>query len=121
MDVRRELERLVRSALDDDPRVALIAVRRLAEDELPWLEQRAVRMARQRGWSWSPIARLLQISRQAARRRHVQLDTAAPRRRSRPLSPGEVVDRELTEIARNRRHEDELRAWEESGIDIVPW
>ena len=52
----------------DDPEAALAAVVALrhAADKL---EQRAVKAALERGWSWSQIAEALGISKQAAHKR----------------------------------------------------
>lgn len=44
---------------------AVVALRRLADD----LEQRSVALALQEGWSWSQIAEILGVSKQAAHRR----------------------------------------------------
>lgn len=44
---------------------AVVALRRLADE----LEQRSVALALQNGWSWSQIAEVLGVSKQAAHRR----------------------------------------------------
>ena len=49
--------------------IALWAIRRLIDEELPWLERRAVRLARQDGASWASIARVLRRSRQSVHRK----------------------------------------------------
>ena len=69
MDVHLHLTSLIDDLLSDDPRAALIAYRRLAVDELPWLEQRVVALARREGWAWAPIARLLGRTRQSVHQR----------------------------------------------------
>ena len=69
MDVRRDLNRIIDDVLGDDPRAALIACARLADDELPWLEQRVVALARREGWNWARIGRLLRRTRQSVRQR----------------------------------------------------
>lgn len=46
MAIRTELHHLLDEVLGDDPRRSLIAVRRLHDDHLPWLEARAVAKAR---------------------------------------------------------------------------
>lgn len=123
MDTRTQLEALLRHALDDDPRSALGAVRRLTADELPWLEERAVRLARQNGMSWARIARLLALPRQTAHRRFNHLDDGAPRRPE-PIDwyqTGAEAEREFLRFERNRRLSAEFAAWESSGGDIVPW
>ena len=69
MNVRDDLVRVIDGLLSDDPHVALVAFRRLAVDELPWLEQRAVAVARCSGWNWATIGRMLGMSRQGSRKR----------------------------------------------------
>jgi hypothetical protein len=80
MDVRVDLHRLVDEVLDDDPRAALIAYRRLADEHLAWLEERVVRLARREQWTWARIGRLLGRSRQAVRQKHP--DSLHPPRRA---------------------------------------
>ena len=46
---RVELYDRVDEMLADDPRVALCAIRRRLDEEIPWMEQRAVRLARAHG------------------------------------------------------------------------
>ena len=55
MDVARELHQLIDDLLGDDPRRALIAYRRLTVDEMPWIEQRVVALARRNGWNFARI------------------------------------------------------------------
>ncbi|HEY4331923.1 MAG TPA: hypothetical protein VGM78_05120 [Ilumatobacteraceae bacterium] len=69
MDTRADLHRLLDNLLSDDPRTALIAFRQLSTDELPWLEQRTVALARRHGWNWATIARLLGRTRQSVHAR----------------------------------------------------
>ena len=69
MTVRDQLDALLDDLLGDDPRPALIAFCRLVDDELPWLEQRVVALARREGWNWATIARLLGRSRQSVHER----------------------------------------------------
>jgi hypothetical protein len=121
MDVARHLDQLIHAALDRDPRTALVACRRLERDELPWLTERAVRLARAEGWSWRPIARLLHISHQAAQKRYRSVVGSAPRPAARQPEFGELEERAYIALMRNIRYEAELRAWEESGDGIVPW
>jgi hypothetical protein len=64
-----EIHRHVDAAAGDDPREALIAVRKLLNDDVPWLERRAVQLARREWWDWPRISRLLLRSRQAVRQR----------------------------------------------------
>ena len=48
-----------------DALTAVVGLRRMADE----LEQQAVALALQNGWSWSQIAELLGVSKQAAHRR----------------------------------------------------
>lgn len=50
----------------DDAFAAVLSMRRLADK----LEQKAVLEALKQGWTWSKIARALDISKQAAHKRH---------------------------------------------------
>jgi hypothetical protein len=74
MPTRDEIHRHVDAATGDDPREALIAVRKLINDDLPLLERRAVHIARAELWSWVRISRLLLRSRQAVRERFRPID-----------------------------------------------
>jgi hypothetical protein len=78
MPTIREIHLHVDNAVGDDPRLALIAVRQLLEDDIPWLERRAVQLARAERWHWSTIARLLLRSRQAVRQRHADVEKRPP-------------------------------------------
>ena len=69
MPTLAEIHRRVDAAGSDDPRHALIAVRKLINDDVPWLERRAVDLARRDRWDWARISRLLMRSRQAVRER----------------------------------------------------
>ena len=69
MSVRDDLGRIIDDLLDDDPRTALLAYRRLTADELPWLERRVIALARREGWNWATIGRLLGRTRQSMRQR----------------------------------------------------
>jgi hypothetical protein len=80
-----EIHRHIDAAAGDDPRGALIAVRRLINDDVPWLERRAVDVARRELWSWVRISRLLMRSRQAVRERFQPFDGL-------PVADEEVID-----------------------------
>ena len=67
------LKFLFSDAIGSNPRLALVAVRALA-DETDWLLVRAVRLARADGYNWAQIGRLLGVSRQAAKKRFESLD-----------------------------------------------
>ncbi|MCU0261106.1 MAG: hypothetical protein MUE78_08820 [Ilumatobacteraceae bacterium] len=110
MDLRRELHRLVDDALDHDPRRALIAVRLLADEHQPWLEERAVLTARAAGWSWARIGRLLGRTRQAVRVKHQHLSPVMSRPADDPLH------RQLQRLAGTSRR---LREFESD--DVVGW
>ncbi|MEO6126391.1 MAG: hypothetical protein ABIR32_22045 [Ilumatobacteraceae bacterium] len=69
MDVAGELKRLIDDVLSDDPKVALIALRKLTDDELPWIEHKVVSLARCADWNWAMIGRLLQRERSSVRMR----------------------------------------------------
>lgn len=66
--VRNELVAMIDRALGDEPKPALIAARQL-KDEIDWLTERAVALARREGFDWGRISRLLGITRQWARER----------------------------------------------------
>ena len=72
-----EIHRHVDAAAGDDPREALIAVRKLLNDDVPWLERRAVQLARREWWDWPRISRLLLRSRQAVRQRFAGVEAEA--------------------------------------------
>jgi erythromycin esterase-like protein len=60
---------------------AIVAVRRVLDE----LEAELVRTARLEGASWTHLGRDLGLTRQGARRRHLEIDPL-PRRPSRPVS-----------------------------------
>ena len=61
----------------------IIAVRELQDRQVPWLEERAVALARRERWTWARIARLLDRSRQHA---HQRFRTMVPTLPNDPLS-----------------------------------
>jgi hypothetical protein len=69
MSTLAEIHRRIDAAGGDDPRAAPIAVRKLINDDVRWLERRAVDLARRELWSWVRISRLLMRSRQSVRER----------------------------------------------------
>lgn len=111
MAIRRELHDLLDEVLDDDPRRALIAVRRLRDDHAAWLEARAVTKAREHGWSWARIARLLGRSRQSVRERFQGLVPTAP-----PGSGAPDPDRDW-----QRMHDGFRRLREFEDDDAIGW
>lgn len=64
-----ETTELTTAAAGDDPRTALRAVRALRR-LVEHLETTQVRRARAEGWSWAEIAEVLDVSRQAAHKKH---------------------------------------------------
>ena len=66
---------MIDAALGSNPKSALIAARCL-KDEVEWMTERAVALARTEGYNWGQISRLLGITRQWARER---FKTAPPR------------------------------------------
>jgi hypothetical protein len=79
MSTRTDLDSLLDDIFEDDPRRALIAFRKLTQDELPWIEQRVVALARREDWNWARIGRLLGRSRSAMQQRFTY-----PRIKARP-------------------------------------
>ena len=122
MSTSAELRHLAANALSTNPRTALSACRRLINDELPWLTERAAQQARRAGWSWRMIGQLLGVSGEAARKRLMHLDQPAPPSlRGRTDRWAEAEHRTMAANARQLRLAQELGAWERSGGDIVPW
>jgi hypothetical protein len=115
---------MIDHALGDDPKAALIAARQLKE-EVEWLTERSVSVARREGYDWGQISRLLGMSRQWARER---FKTAPPR------LPPHVVARNRY-LADQREAEQALRRYEawaerkrrggperdEDSDDVVAW
>ncbi|MDO8362577.1 MAG: hypothetical protein Q7V88_06755 [Actinomycetota bacterium] len=66
--VRDELVGMIDRALGDDPNAALVAAHQLGL-EVEWLTKKAVALARVNGYGWGRIGRLLQMTRQGARKR----------------------------------------------------
>lgn len=118
-----ELHRLVNDAVADDPRVALIACRRLADREIPLIERKAVRRARQNGWTWARIGRLLGRTRQSVRARFASVDEPPPMRLPDPTpewDPG-ASDRAVARYERALRLAREFDEYAEDGSDVTPW
>ncbi len=118
-----ELHKLIIDALADDPRAALIACRRLADEELASIERNAVRRARQNGWTWARIGRLLGRTRQSVRARFADVDAAAPLGLPDPKKewdPG-AGDRAVARYQRALRLAQEFGALADDGSDVTPW
>ena len=115
--VRNELVDMVDRALGTDPKDALIASCQL-KNEVEWLTERSVALARREGYDWGRISRLLGITRQWARERF----RAAPPRlpphvvaRNRYLAEERETERLLSQLGQPKpRHGDD-------GDDAVPW
>jgi hypothetical protein len=118
-----ELHRLLTEALDDDPRAALIACHRLADEELPSIERRAVRRARENGWTWARIGRLLGRRRQSVRARFADVEETAPPRLPDPTKQWDPCagDRAVARYQRALRIAKEFDALADDGSDVTPW
>ena len=98
---RIELYDSVDEMLAEDPRVALFAIRRMLDEEIPWLELRAVRRARSHRTPWSTIGRALGRSRQAVQQRYADLDRQWVPIPHRPLPLADQLDRERRQVLRH--------------------
>jgi hypothetical protein len=116
MPDRDTIVRHVDEALGDDPRIALIAARKLLRDDVPWLELRAVRHARVYGYNWARIGRLLQRSRQALRSRY---RAHAPMAFS-LVDQDDELRRIRSDAAADRYRREVLAEFDRSG-EAVPW
>ena len=114
-----EIKRHVEQALGDDPRMAVVAVKLLTTEDLPWLEERAVRFARASGYSWGKLGRLLGRSRQAVYRRHIAIDGTPQPMPRRPMRDGDRI------MSHWYRALGDGRRWREftelEPDDVVPW
>jgi hypothetical protein len=108
VNVGDQLHLIIEDLLGDDPRRALIAYHRLVDDELPWIEQRAVGIARRDDWSWARIGRLLGRSRQAVQKRFEGL---APIHRTDPRAESRRREAEFARLLRGVRSEPEPVPW----------
>ena len=118
---RVSLYNRIDEALGDDPRVALIAVRRLFDEELPWIELRAVRLARAKGHPWARIGRALGRSRQAIQQRYADVEHTWPPIPREPVGQAERQERAIAGIYRDANRRKALAAWEAQAGDVVPW
>lgn len=107
--------------LADDPRVALFAIRRMLDEEIPWLEQRAVRLARSHGKAWATIGRALGRSRQSVQQRYGRLDRRWSPVPSRPHPLADQMDRELRMALRDVEARREQAARDAAGDDVIAW
>jgi hypothetical protein len=113
------IKRHLDEALFAEPRTAVIAVRRLLEEDLPWLEQRVVHAARAEGYSWAKLGRLLGRSRQAVRQRFGGDDTRRPSLPVRPVAADERIIATWNRIKADARRRAEFEHL--SPTDVVPW
>lgn len=105
-----DMRRLFRDARGSNPRLALAAVHAL-ERELDWLLVRVVRLARDNGYDWGRIGRLLGVSRQAARQRFDRLAPhVGPLPPTRGLTPMERSVRENAETTEDLRRQREFES-----------
>lgn len=125
MGIRTDLHRHLDEALVGDARTALIAVRRLLEVELPWLERHVVGRARRDGYSWARIARLLGRSRQAVQQRFRDHDESwrppAPEAGDLARRTNRAARREIDAALLRSRYREDLDRWDASGDDVIPW
>ncbi len=112
MDIGTRLHRLLDDMLGQDPRRALIAYRQLADEHLPWLEQRVVALARREAWTFARIGRLLGRSRQAVQQRFQRIQPATPYDPSIPFQRERRMVQQFTSPDRRRaRQDDDPIAW----------
>ena len=119
MPAPSEIKKHIDQALGRNPRVALVAVRQLLQEDLPWMEERAVRLARADGYTWGRIGRCLRRSRQAVRKRFVAIDGTPQPLARKPLADGDAVMRLINGARADRRREREFD--ELDPHDAVPW
>jgi hypothetical protein len=110
----------VEQAFEEDPRVALIALRQLLEEDIPWIERTVIRTARSQGYDWARIGRLLRRTRQAVRKRNGAIDgTFEPIMLDAP-DPGVKLMADYERWRAERRRHEEFEEWAASG-DVVAW
>lgn len=118
---RLELYDRVDEMLADDPRVALFAIRRMLDEEIPWMEQRAVRLARSHGKPWATIGRALGRSRQSVQQRYGRLDQQWSSVPNRPHPLADRMDRELRMALRDADARRKQAARDAAGDDVIAW
>ncbi len=118
---RVSLYNRIDDALGDDPRRALIAVRELIDHELPWLELRAVRMARRSGYSWARLGRALNRSRQAVQQRYADIERSWTPIPIEPPGTSLRHERAIASVYRDAERRRQMAADEAAGTDVVPW
>jgi len=110
----------IEQAFDEDPRVALIALRQLLEEDIPSIERSAIRIARSQGYDWARIGRLLRLTRQGVRKRYRAIDgTYEPIMFDAP-DPGVKFMAEYERWRAERKRLAEFEEWASSG-DVVAW
>jgi hypothetical protein len=110
----------IERAFDEDPRVALVALRQLLDEDIPWIERTVIRTARSQGYDWARIGRLLRRTRQAVRKRYGAIDGTFEPIMFDALDPGvkSIVDYKRALADRERRRE--FEEWAASD-DVVAW
>ena len=84
---------------------------RALEEEVDWLLVRVVRLARDNGYDWGRIGRLLGVSRQAVRQRFDRLaPKTGPLPPTRGFTPMERHIRENAEMTQDLRRQREFEA-----------
>ena len=116
---REDWDELLAEALGPDPMRALIAYREIADNQLPWLEQRVVALAVREQLSFAHIARLLGRTRQSV---HAKFRTIVAR--PAPPTPAALAEREYRrqeELVRRFRLGLPLGDAAEADDDPVAW
>lgn len=108
MTAPSEIKKHVDQALCSDPRLALVGIRRLLQEDLPWMEERAVRLARSHEYSWGRIGRLLRRSRQAARKRFIDIDGTPQPLPRKPVTSDQITMRLVNGARADLRRRREL-------------
>jgi hypothetical protein len=110
----------IEQALTEEPREALVALRRLLDEDIPWIERTVIRRARAHGYDWARVGRLLRRSRQAVRKRYGRFDATYESidfdQSHASADPTAEYWRELAAIKRQERFEE----WAASD-DVVGW
>jgi len=119
MHTRSRVLRHIEQAFDEDPRLALIALRELLDSDVPWIERTVIRNAREQGYDWGRIGRLLRRSRQAVHKRYKQLDGTYEPITLDPLSPDDKLTADINRARAEKRRRIEFE--ETASGDVVAW
>ena len=112
------IRRHIDAMLDDDPRLAQIAMRKFVEQDVPWLERATVRLARREGYSSARMARLLGRSRQTVRERFKGIDGTWEPLDFQPVDHATKMMR-YRQVVAAKQAEREFEQW--AGGEAVPW